>query len=152
MNLKAYPSLGVHKRRRKLTSGLKLSIWTLRLDGIFLALAGSTAMVSETVGHFVGIGPFAATRGSAYTIGGFEAHGLAVIIAVLLLRASSIAERKLWHTVGLSTHLFLGFANILYWTSFVQQEMVKIGIVTTILHIAFVVAHVTCLRVNQHNV
>jgi hypothetical protein len=44
-------------------------------------------MVAETVGHFFGGGPLAATHGSPHTIGGFEAHGFAIIIGTLLLRA-----------------------------------------------------------------
>lgn len=120
--------------------------WTLRLDGIFLALAGSLAMVAESIGHFLGVGPLAATRGSAYTIGGFEAHGLAIIIAVLLFRGAGEADRKLWHALGLSTHLLLGASNLLFWSSFVQQDVVVVGYVTTALHIVFVVAQAICLR------
>jgi len=123
-----------------------MSRWILRLDGIFLCVAGGAAMASELVGHFFGVGPLAATRGSAHTIGGFEAHGLAVLIAVLLLRAATLAERKMWHVVGLATHLFLGTANVLFWTSFVQQDVVPVGIVTTALHAVFVIAHAACLR------
>lgn len=128
------------------------SRWTLRLDGIFLALAGGAALLADTVGHFFGIGPLAATRGSPHTIGAFEAHGLAVILAVLLLRAAGLADRRLWHRVGLSTHLLLGSANLLFWSSFVQQGVVIVGIVTTALHIAFVAAHVTCLRIGAGTV
>jgi hypothetical protein len=123
-----------------------ISRWTLRLDGIFLALAGGAAMLAETVGHFFGMGPLAATRGSPHTIGGFEAHGLAIILAVLLLRAAGLADRRLWHGVGLSTHLLLGSANLLFWPSFVQLGVVTVGVVTTALHMAFVVAQATCLR------
>ena len=123
-----------------------MSRWILRLDGIFLCLAGGAAMISEFAGHFFGVGPLAATRGSAHTIGGFEAHGLAVLIAVLLLRAATLTDRRMWHIVGLTTHLFLGSANLLFWTSFVQQELVRVGVVTTVLHVVFVIAHATCLR------
>jgi len=71
-----------------------LSRWTLRLDGLFLAFAGCAALVAETVGHFFGVGPLAATLGSPHTIGGFEAHALAIIIAVLLLRGAALADRR----------------------------------------------------------
>ena len=119
--------------------------WTLRLDGVFLAVAGTAAMTSETVGHFAGIGPLAETRGSPHTIGGFEAHGLALITAVLLIRGAGLPDRRLWHIVGLSTHLLLGSANLLFWQSFVQLDMIPVGIVTTVLHAGFVVAHLLCL-------
>jgi hypothetical protein len=123
-----------------------ISQWTLRLDGIFLVLAGGAAMFAETVGHFFGVGPLAATRDSPHTIGGFEAHGLAMILGVLLFRAAGRADRGLWHGVGLSTHLLLGSANLLFWSSFVQNGVVTVGVVTTVLHIAFAAAHATCLR------
>ncbi|MGH9905689.1 MAG: hypothetical protein ACRD8U_08935, partial [Pyrinomonadaceae bacterium] len=74
-----------------------LSRWTLRLDGIFLLIAGSVAILADTLGHFFGVGPLAQTFGSPYTIGSFEAHGLAVIIAVLLLRGAKASDRRLWH-------------------------------------------------------
>ena len=129
-----------------MSSNDRLSRWTLRLDGIFLALAGGSAMVTETVGHFLGVGPMAGQRGSPYTIGSFEAHGLAIIFAVLLLRASARADRRLWHAVGMSIHLLLGSSNILFWSSFARMDLVVVGIVTTALHIILVVAQAACLR------
>ena len=122
-----------------------LSRWTLRLDGVFLILAGGLAMIAETVGHFFGVGPLAALHGSAHTIGGFEAHGLAILIGALLLRGAALADRQLWHAVGLITHLFLGASNLLFWTSFVQQGVVVVGVVTTALHVIFVIAQGSCL-------
>ena len=124
----------------------RLGAWVLLTDGIFLTLAGGAAMISETVGHFFGKGPLAATLGSPYTIGGFEAHGLAILIAVLLLRASSRPDRGLWHGVGLATHLLLGSSNLLYWSSFVKQDLLAVGVVTTTLHIIFVIAQAICWR------
>jgi hypothetical protein len=104
-----------------------LSRWTLRLDGVFLILAGSCAMVAETIGHFFGVGPLAATHGSPHTIGGFEAHGFAMIIGALLFRAAALVDRRLWHIVGFTTHLFLGAANLLFWSSFVAQGSCWLG-------------------------
>jgi hypothetical protein len=123
-----------------------LSRRILEFDGGFLLLAGAAAMIIETVGHFLGIGPFAQTKGSPYTIGSFEAHGLAIIFAILLLRAAAVSDRFLWHQVGLIVHLLLGGSNLLYWSSFVQLNVIPMGVITTVLHIAFVIAHWTCLR------
>ena len=103
-------------------------------------------MIIETVGHFLGIGPLAETRGSPYTIGSFEAHGLAIIFAILLLRAATVSDRFLWHQVGLIVHLLLGGSNLLYWSSFVQLNVIPMGVITTVLHIALVIAHWLCLR------
>ena len=124
----------------------RLSRWTLRLDGIFLNIAGGAALLTETIGHFFGVGPMAQTLGSPHTIGGFEAHGLAIIIGVLLIRAATLASRRLWHALGLSVHLLLGSANVLFWSSFLKQDLLAVGIVTTALHITFVVAQAICLK------
>jgi len=124
----------------------QLGSWTLRLDAVFLVLAGGVAMGAETIGHFFGVGPFAATQGSPHTIGGFEAHGFAVLIGVLLFRGAARADRHLWHSIGLSTHLFLAAANVLFWSAFTQQDLVAVGYVTTALHAVFVIAHALCLR------
>ena len=124
-----------------------LSRKVLQFDGGFLLLAGGAAMIIETVGHFLGIGPLAETRGSPYTIGGFEAHGLAIIFAILLPPCCHrLPDRFLWHRVGLIVHLLLGCSNLLYWSSFVQLNVIPMGVITTVLHIAFVIAHWTCLR------
>src|SRR5262245_52125644 len=85
-----------------------LSRWRLRLDGGFLILAGTAAMLAETVGHFFGVGPLAQSMNSPHTIGGFEAHGLAIIIGVLLVHAVKLVDRQLWHALGISIHLLLG--------------------------------------------
>ena len=122
-----------------------LSRWTLRLDGGFLAVVGSFALLVDITGHFFGVGPMAEMFGSPYTIGGFEAHGLAVILGVLLLRAAKLADRCLWHTLGLSVHLLLGTANLMFWPSFLRLDVLMIGVVTTALHIIFMGAQAACL-------
>ena len=117
----------------------------MRLDGGFLAIAGSLGLLADTTGHFFGVGPMAEMFGSPYTIGGFEAHGLAVILGVLLLRAAKVADRRSWHALGLSVHLLLGTPNLMFWSSFLQLDVLMIGVVTTALHIIFVGAQAACL-------
>ncbi|HKR61961.1 MAG TPA: hypothetical protein VJS64_19900 [Pyrinomonadaceae bacterium] len=123
-----------------------LSGWTLRLDGGFLVIAGTAALLADTAGHFFGVGPLAMTMNSPYTIGSFEAHGLAVILGFLLLHAVKLIDRQLWHALGLSIHLLLGTANLLFWSSFLQLDVLIVGIVTTALHFIFVGAQAVCLR------
>ena len=41
-----------------------LSRWTLRLDGGFLVIAGSLALLADIMGHFFGVGPMAEMFGS----------------------------------------------------------------------------------------
>src|SRR3712207_4201410 len=121
------------------------SRWTLRLDGGFLAVAGGFGLLADTTGYFFGVGPMAEMFGSPYTIGGFEAHGLAVILGILLLRAAKVADRRSWHALGLSVHLLLGTANLMFWSSFLELDVLMIGVVTTALHIIFVGAQAACL-------
>jgi hypothetical protein len=122
-----------------------LSRWILRLDGGFLAIAGSLALLADIMGHFFGVGPMAEMFGSPYTIGGFEAHGLAIILGVLLLRAAKVGDRRSWRALGLSVHLLLGTANLVFWSSFLQLDVFMIGVVTTALHNIFVGAQAACL-------
>ena len=128
---------------RSMTTALSRKV--LQFDGGFLLLAGGAAMIIETVGHFWGVGPLAEIKGSPSTIGSFEAHGLALIFAVLLIRAANLSERSLWHRVGLIVHLLLGCSNLLFWPSFVQLHVVPMGVITTVLHFALVIAHGLCL-------
>ena len=121
------------------------SRWTLRLDGGFLAIAGSFGLLADITGHFFGVGPMAEMFGSPYTIGGFEAHGLAIILGVLLLRAAKVGDRRSWHALGLSVHVLLGSANLLFWSSFLQLDVLMIGVVTTALHSVFICAQAACL-------
>jgi len=81
-----------------------LSRWTLRLDAAFLMTAGTGGIVADTPGHFFGVGLMGETLGSPYTIGGFEAHGLAVILGASLFSAANRTDRRLWHSIGLTVH------------------------------------------------
>lgn len=121
------------------------SVWTLRLDGLFLTLTGVAASVADIAGHFFGTGPMAKMLNSPYTIGGFEAHALAAIIGVLLLRGSRLDDRRPWHVLGISVHLLLGTANLIFWSSFVFMDVLVIGYVATALHVIFSIANAACL-------
>lgn len=112
--------------------------WTLRLDASFLTLAGTAGLVADVAGHFAGVGPLADTLGSPQSISGFEAHGLATLIGVFLFHAANGIERRLPHSAGVAVHALLGTANLLFWTSFVQLDLLSVGIVTTALHVGFV--------------
>jgi hypothetical protein len=61
-------------------------------------------------------------------------------------RATALADRRLWHIVGLTTHLFLGAANLLFWSSFIAQDLIVVGVVTTALHTIFAAAQGTCAK------
>jgi hypothetical protein len=116
----------------------------LKANAIFLMLIGSLQVIFELLSHFKGIGPLADRFiGSPYTIGFFEAHGLAVLMGVLLWRASADPQ-KFWHSFAVVVHIFLGIANLLFWNSFVQLDFVAPGIVATVLHGMFIVSESYC--------
>lgn len=117
---------------------------TLRFNAIFLMLIGSLQMISELLSHFAGVGPLADRfRASPYTIGFFEAHGLAVLMGILLWRASA-EPQKIWHVFAVIVHILLGGANLLFWNSFVQLDFVTPGIVATIFHGIFILSESYC--------
>jgi hypothetical protein len=108
----------------------------LRLDAAFLGIAGLSGLVNDLNGAFTGRGPVGLVlRGVPETALGFvEAHGLAVIVASLLLTARS--ERR-FHLAAAAAHLLLGVANVTFWQLFVTGEMLVVGYVTTALHAVF---------------
>jgi len=116
----------------------------LKLNASFLILIGSLQLMFESLSHFMGAGPLADRfTDSPYTIGFFEAHGLAVLIGILLWRASQSPE-KFWHQLAVVVHLLLGGANLLFWNSFVQLDFVLPGIVATIFHGIFIFSEAYC--------
>ncbi len=59
----------------------------LTVDGAFLALVGAVQIVFELLSHYRGGGPLGDTfETSPLTIGWVEAHGLALLIGLLLLK------------------------------------------------------------------
>jgi hypothetical protein len=107
-------------------------------DAAFLGLAGTVQMVLEIAGHFAGIGRYAGQfYQSPYTIGFFEAHGLAAVIAFMLFVDRSRAN-DFWHRFLLLVHLLLGGANVFFWQSFVAFDFVLAGMLATLLHFIFI--------------
>lgn len=125
--------------------GIDAARWVLSADGAFLVAVGALAMVLEAVGHFTGRGPLAHLWQSPFTIGGFEAHGLAVVVGALLLMHAGDLRRRTWHACGVVVHLLLGGANIAFWVSFEAFGVQTMGLVATALHIGLVAAHLLFL-------
>ena len=70
-------------------------------------------------------------------IGFVEAHGLALILAVLLWRAAPVRS---WHLTAVAMEVLLGTANLAFWQMFVATDALAVGYVTTSLHWLFVAA------------
>jgi hypothetical protein len=93
-------------------------------------------------GVFFGKGPLGATGVHAPQagIGFIEAHGLALILAILMWRATSAgswrvtAGSRAWHVTAAAIHVLLGSANLVAWEFFVSTDSLAAGYITTSLH------------------
>jgi len=109
----------------------------LRGDALFLGIAATGALfTADLPGAFSGGGPMGGVLAPnpALAIGMVEAHGLAIILAVLLWRATSLRS---WHFTGAAIHALLGVCNLVFWNLFVMTQSLTLGYVTTGLHIIF---------------
>jgi hypothetical protein len=109
----------------------------LRANGLWLLIGGTGGLLGDIAGAFFGRGPQSMVLGHApeTVIGSFEAHGLALIIGVLLLRAAPLRS---WHLTGAAVHLLLGGSNILFWQIFITAGALAVGYVSTTVHVVFV--------------
>jgi hypothetical protein len=109
----------------------------LRANAIFLVVAAVASLCMDVLGIFFGLGPESRLVASApYTGVGFvEAHGLALIIGVLLWGAQPL---RFWHLTAAAVHILLGTANLVFWEIFIAADMLVVGYLTTSLHWLFV--------------
>ena len=110
----------------------------LRANALFLVVAGLGGLRADLTGAFLHQGVVATVLGQAphAAIGFVEAHGLALILGVLLALAS---PSRRWHATGAAIHLLLGASNLTFWAVFTSTDSLLLGYVTTGLHIAFFV-------------
>jgi hypothetical protein len=108
----------------------------LRANAIYLLVAASGGMWADLSGAFMGLGPQGRILAAApyAAIGFVEAHGLAIILGVLLWRAP---PQRSWHLTAAAIHLLLGICNLVFWQIFVAADMLAGGYITTSLHFAF---------------
>ena len=118
----------------------------LRANALFLLLAGAGGLRSDILGIFFGQGPVGriVTAAPHAGIGFVEAHGLAVILGVLLWRA---APERSWHLAAAAIHVLLGTSNVVFWQFFVAADMLAMGYITTLLHVLFVVLQLAAAMV-----
>jgi hypothetical protein len=118
----------------------------LRIDGAFLVFVGVVQVPIELASHYFGIGPYGEHFvGSPDTIGFVEAHGLALLIGLLLLGVAALAPTRAWHLFAAGVHLLLGGANVLFWGSFVALGLTPMGAIATVIHALLIGAHLTVL-------
>jgi hypothetical protein len=109
----------------------------LRANALFIGIAGLVALVFDIRGVLYGLGPQGRLLADAphAGIGFVEAHGLAIILAVLLWRAT---PSRSWHLTAVAVEVLLGTCNLAFWSMFVATDALVAGYVTTILHWLFV--------------
>jgi len=120
----------------------------LRANALYIGVAGCAGMIFDIRGVLYGLGPQGRALANApYAgIGFVEAHGLAVILAVLLWRAKP--ERSA-HFTAAAVVALLGTANLAFWQAFIAMDALVMGYVTTALHWTFFVLNLgAALNVN----
>jgi hypothetical protein len=114
----------------------------LRADAITLALFGLFGITMDLLGYFAGIGAWKNLFfNNPLAVGAVEAHGLAIVIAVLLIRRATASDTIVWHLTAGAVHLLLGICNGVFWQVFTNTNMVPLGIVATAYHFVFVLAN-----------
>ncbi len=99
----------------------------LRANAVFLIVAAVGAWVTaDFPASFSGSGPIGPliAHQPALGIGFIEAHGLAIILGVLLWRAVSTTS---WHLTGAAIHLLLGTCNVIFWQLFIATDTLPMG-------------------------
>ena len=124
----------------------------LRFNAVFLIVASLGAWLNmDFPGSFGGSGPLGPLIAHEPSLGiGFvEAHGLALILGVLLWRAPTDSA---WHSTGAAIHLLLGASNVVFWQIFVTTNTLPIGWVSTSLHGTLFALHViAALAARSHH-
>ena len=113
----------------------------LRANALYIGVAGAAGVIFDLRGAWYGVGPQGRILGEAphAAIGFVEAHGLAVILAVLLWRA---VPSRSWHVAAAAMVALLGASNLTFWQMFVAADALTMGYVTTALHWTFFVLQV----------
>jgi hypothetical protein len=130
---------------RHLLGGIPVNACSLLLavNGAALALTGLVQSIFDLSGYFLNKGPLGPSlHGNLDTLAFFEAHGLAVLIGLLLIIHRS-TPGALWHGIAAATHALLGTANLMFWAAFEQYDLVPMGIVATAMHIFFAATELT---------
>ena len=114
----------------------------LRIDALFLTVAGIFGLISDLQSYASGSGPFGQTFYQNPTvIGVVEAHGLAVLTAGTLWFLATHHTGCFGHWVALIAHAVMGGSNIVWFDVFTRVGAESQGMAVTMVHFAFVVVH-----------
>ncbi len=109
----------------------------LRANALYLLAASIGGLLTDIIGAFFARGPESQMLAvlPVAAVGFLEAHGLALIIGVLLWRAAPLRS---WHLTAVAVHVLLGTVNLVLWQIFIFTDMLALGYITTSLHWLFV--------------
>jgi hypothetical protein len=112
----------------------------LRVDAVFLTVAGVSGLVSDLQSYASGSGPFGQTFYQNPTvIGVVEAHGLAVLTAGTLWFLATHHTGCFGHWVALTAHAVMGGSNIVWFDVFTRVQAETQGVAVTVVHFAFII-------------
>ena len=111
----------------------------LRIDALFLTVAGVFGLVSDLLSYASASGPFGQTFYQSPTvIGVVEAHALAVLTAGTLWFVATHHTGRFGHWVALIAHAVMGGSNIIWFDVFTRVQAETQGVAVTVVHFAFV--------------
>jgi hypothetical protein len=124
----------------------------LRADALLLGAFGTFGLIMDLIGYFTGGGTWQnQMTNNPMMIGFVEAHGLAIISAVLLYRFS-LGDRRTGHVLGAMIHILLGTANLIFWQLFLDVNQLPLGYITTSFHWFAVAANALALLMPEDKV
>ena len=120
--------------------------YVLRANAFYIFAFGCAGVVFDIRGVLFGLGPQGRLLADAPHAGitFIEAHGLAIILSVLLWRAAKSAERS-WHVTALAMDTLLGACNLAFWQMFVATDALAVGYASTALHLTFAALNLAAL-------
>ena len=114
----------------------------LRVDAVFLAVAGLFGLVSDLLSYVSGAGPFGRTFYESPTvIGVVEAHALAMLTAGTLWHLAQPRGSHAGHWVGFFAHAIMGVSNVIWFDVFTRVQAETQGVAVTVVHFVFVAVH-----------
>ena len=130
---------------------LKFRRTVLILNALFLGLTGFAQMIFELLSHYRGVGPLGRIfTDIPYTLGFFEAHGFAVLTALLVFWIMLKEMKPHWHLYLALVSFLLGGSNLLFWDSFAKVGLVAAGYIATALHILFFLLQSYSFKVSRN--
>jgi len=109
----------------------------LRANALYLGIASLAGLLLLDLRAIVfGTGPEGAILALAphAAIGFVEAHGLALILSVLLWQAQPLRHA---HLSAVAVMALLGICNLVFWPIFTVSGMTAVGVIATCAHLAF---------------